>query len=213
MLIELYADIACPWCYIGERRLAQALAQRPDITVERRWRPFQLQPDLPPQGLPWAEFVAAKFGGGAQAARMFAHVAQAGAPDGIDFRFDQVATAPNTLDAHRLMLFAAEGGQEWPLADALFAAHFTEGRDLNDPDQLVAVAESVGLDGAEVRAYLATGAGIAEVQASQEQAERLGITGVPFYVIDGRYGLSGAQPVDVFVRALDELAAPAIRLG
>ena len=213
MLIEVYADIACPWCYIGERRLAQALAQRPDIEVERRWRPFQLQPDLPPQGLPWAEFVATKFGGGAQAERMFARVAQAGAPDGIDFRFDRVATAPNTLDAHRLVLFAAERGQEWPMADALFAAHFSEGRDLNDPDQLVAVAESVGLDAAAVRAYLASDAGIAEVAASQEQAERLGITGVPFYVIDGRYGLSGAQPVDVFVRALDELARPAIRLG
>ena len=144
---------------------------------------------------------------------MFAHVAQAGAPDGIDFRFDQVATAPNTLDAHRLMLFAAERGQEWPLADALFAAHFTEGRDFNDADQLVAMAERVGLDAAAVRAYLASDAGIAEVAASQETAERLGITGVPFYVIDGRYGLSGAQPVDVFVRALDELAAPAIRLG
>ena len=213
MLIEVYADIACPWCYIGERRLAEALAQRPDMEVARRWRPFQLQPDLPPQGVPWAEFVPAKFGGAAQAARMFARVAQAGAPDGIDFRFDQVATAPNTRDAHRLVLFAAEHGQEWPMADALFAAHFTEGRDLNDPDQLVAVAESVGLDAAEVRAYLASDAGVAEVQASQEQAERLGITGVPFYVIDGRYGLSGAQPVDVFVRALDELAAPAIRLG
>jgi predicted DsbA family dithiol-disulfide isomerase len=144
---------------------------------------------------------------------MFARVAQAGASDRIDFRFDQVATAPNTIDAHRLVLFAAERGQEWPMADALFAAHFTEGRDLNDPDQLVAVAESVGLDGTEVRAYLASNAGTAEVQASQEQAERLGITGVPFYVIAGRYGLSGAQPVEVFLRALDELARPAIRLG
>src|SRR5690242_5849150 len=213
MLIELYADIACPWCYIGERRLAEALAQRPDIEVERRWRPFQLQPDLPPQGLPWADFVPAKFGGAAQAERIFARVAQAGAPDGIDFRFDRVATAPNTMDAHRLVLFAAEHGQEWPMADALYAAHFTEGRDLNDRDQLVAVAGSVGLDGAEVRAYLDSDAGIAEVAASQEQAERLGITGVPFYVIDGRYGLSGAQPVEVFVRALDELTRPAIRLG
>lgn len=213
MLIEVYADIACPWCYIGERRLAEALAQRPDIAVERHWRPFQLQPDLPPQGLPWAEFVPAKFGGVAQAQRIFARVAQAGAPDGIDFRFDRVATAPNTMDAHRLVLFAAACGQEWPMADALFAAHFTEGRDLNDQNQLVAVAESVGLDAAEVRAYLASDAGIAEVAASQETAERLGITGVPFFVIDGRYGLSGAQPVEVFVRALDQLTRPAIRIA
>jgi predicted DsbA family dithiol-disulfide isomerase len=213
MLIELYADIACPWCYIGERRLAEALRQRPDITVERRWRPFQLQPDLPAQGLPWKEFVQTKFGGAVQAQRIFARVAEAGAPDGIDFRFDRVATAPNTLDAHRLVLFAAERGQEWPMADALYAAHFTDGRDLNDLDQLVALAESVGLDGEEARAYLASDAGTAEVEASQEQAERLGITGVPFYVIDGRYGLSGAQPVEVFVRALDELTRPAIRIA
>ena len=144
---------------------------------------------------------------------MFAHVAQAGAPDGIDFRFDQVATAPNTLDAHRLVLFAAEHGQEWPMADALFAAHFTEGRDLNDPDQLVAVAESAGLDAAEVRAYLV------EQRRDRGGAGQPGAGRKPghhrraVHVIDGRYGLSGAQPVEVFVRALDELARPAIRLG
>src|SRR6478609_380926 len=106
--IDLYADIACPWCYIGERRLTQALAARPDLHVERHWRPFQLQPDLPPSGIPWSDLIEQKFGGAARATAMFGRVAASGASNGIAFNFDQVTRAPNTADAHRLVLFAAE---------------------------------------------------------------------------------------------------------
>jgi predicted DsbA family dithiol-disulfide isomerase len=211
MLIDIYADVVCPWCYIGKRRLELALAERPDLEVERRWRPFQLQPDLPAKGEPWATFVQTKFGGAARAQAMFDRTAQIAAVDGLHMAFDRVASAPNTRDAHRLILFAADQGREWEMADALFAAYFAEGCDLNDADELAAIAADAGLDVAAVREMLASGTYAAAVDASQQEAAEIGITGVPFYIFDERYAISGAQPVEVFVRALDLASAEVAR--
>ncbi len=208
MKIEVYSDIVCPWCYIGEKRLAQALADRPDVEVERVWRPFQLRPEMPPEGEPWATFAAAKFGGTARAAAMFAQVAAAGAPDGAVFRFDRVASAPNTVDAHRLVLWAREQGRgEWAMADALYAAYFAEGRNLNDRDTLLALAVSVGLDADETRRHLDGGGGAAAVRESQQTAAEHGISSVPTYVIDGRYAVVGAQPAAAFAQVFDAVLA------
>ena len=206
MQIDIYADVVCPWCYIGERRLEQALAQRPDLQVTRHWRPFQLQPGMPKQGLPWAEFAERKFGGARNMQAAFGQVAAAGAADGLEFRFDQVASAPNTVDAHRLIVWAAQHGKHWELANALFAAYFTHGRDLNDVEQLVEVAAQVGLDADRVRAFLVTDEGAADVQQSQRDAAELGVSGVPFFVFNDQFAVSGAQPVAMFVRALDMAA-------
>ncbi|GIV97621.1 MAG: DSBA oxidoreductase [Herpetosiphonaceae bacterium] len=203
--IDIFADIACPWCYIGERRLERALALRPGLNVERRWRPFQLQPNLPRSGMPWHEFVQRKFGGLQRAQAMFNHVAAVGAAEGLTFAFDRMVSAPNTCDAQRLILFAEHQGCEWKAVDALFAAYFAQGRDLSRLDELVAIAAEIGLDAGQTRSYLMSDAGIAEVVESQEQAYVLGIQGVPFYIFDGRYAISGAQPVNVFLRALDSV--------
>ncbi len=207
MLIDVYADVVCPWCYIGERRLEKAIAERPDLEAERRWRPFQLQPSMPEGGLPWAEFARQKFGGEELAQAAFAHVTTVGAEEGIRFDFDRVATAPNTVDAHRLILLASKHDRQWETADALFKAYFAEGRDLNDHDELTAIVARVELDAEEVRSYLAGEEGIAEVRRSQKEAHVLGIQGVPCYVVDDRYALSGAQPVEVFLRVFDQLGA------
>jgi predicted DsbA family dithiol-disulfide isomerase len=209
VLVEVYADVVCPWCYIGKKRLESALALRPGLSVERRWRPFQLQPDLPREGVTWREFAQQKFGGWERAQSMFAHVAQTGAADGIDFNFDRVASAPNTLDAHRLILFAAEHNREWEMVDALFAAYFKEGRNLNDLSHLAEIAAQVGLDARQVSDYLAGSANEDAVNASQETAYELGIHGVPFYIFDNRYALSGAQPVKAFLYALDKASEQA----
>ena len=209
MIIDMFADIACPWCYIGEKRLEQALAQRPDLRAELRWHPFQLQPGLPKPGEPWAEFIESKFGGARRAEVAFEHVRQAAEPEGIDFRFDRMTLAPNTEDAHRLVLFAAENGREWEVVTALFRAHFTEGRNVGDLDTLVELAAGGGLGPAEVRAYLEGRQSRAEVQASQAAAARLGIGGVPFFIFDSRYAISGAQPPEVFLEALDRAAQAA----
>lgn len=207
MIIDVYADVVCPWCYIGERRLEQALSQRPGLLVERRWRPFQLNPDMPASGVAWAEFAPRKFGGMAAAQAAFTQVTAAGAADGVRFDFGRVVSAPNTVDAHRLLLWAEQSGRTWELAEALFAGYFAEGSDLNDQEQLLRIVAAAGLDRAAARAMLQSDQGRAEVAASQRQAKQLGIRGVPFYVFDGRYALSGAQPVALFVRALDQAAA------
>lgn len=207
MIIDVYADVVCPWCYIGERRLEQALAQRPQLTVERRWQPFQLNPAMPASGLDWADFAPRKFGGMQRAQAAFAQVATVGAADGISFAFDRIASAPNTVDAHRLILFARQHNREWHVSEALFAAYFSDGRNLNDHEHLVTIATGAGLVENAVRELLATDAGVAEVVASQVAAEQQGIQGVPFYIFDRRYAISGAQPVSVFVRALDQIAA------
>lgn len=213
MRIEVYADIACPWCYIGERRLEQAMQQRPDLEIVRHWRPFQLQPGLPATGVPWNEFAPRKFGGESRAEAMFQHVARVGAPDGIDFRFDRVATAANTTDGHRLILFAAEQGREWDMVERLFQAYFTDGRNLNNIDDLVAAAVAVGLDEAATRQFLDSDRFREEVAESQDIADQLGIQGVPFYIINERYGLSGAQPVEVFLQALDQVSSQSVDDG
>jgi len=207
--VEVYSDVVCPWCYIGERRLEQAIAQRPDIKVERTWKPFQLRPEMPKQGVPWGDFVQQKFGGPERAEGIFAKVTETGAGEGIEFRFDSIPSAPNTLDAHRLILLAREDGREWEMVRALYSAYFTRERNLNDHDQLVAIAAEVGLEERQVRAYLAGDKNAGEVSAGQNKAEQLGITGVPFYVFNSRYALSGAQPIEAFLHVLDLIASEA----
>ena len=207
MKIDVYADVVCPWCHVGEGRLEKALRNRPDLDVERRWRPFQLRPEMPARGLPWRPFALEKFGGEENMTRAFAHVAAAGKPDGVGFDFDRVASAPNTVDAHRLILHAQERGKEWEMADALFRGYFVEGRDLNDANDLAAVAHEAGLTPNEAYTLLDGDEGVEDVRESQRTAAELGISGVPFYVIDGRYAVSGGQPVEVWLRTLDAVEA------
>lgn len=209
MKIDVYADVVCPWCYVGVKRLEKALRSRPDLEVERRWRPFQLRPEMPAGGVPWRPFALEKFGGEENTRRAFAHVA-AGDPDGARFDFDRVASAPNTVDAHRLILHASRRGGEWPMADALFRGYFAEGRDLNDAEALTAMAADAGLDPDETRAYLAGDSGTQDVWESQQVAAGLGIGGVPFYVIDDRYAVSGGQPAEVWLRTLEAIEAERI---
>jgi predicted DsbA family dithiol-disulfide isomerase len=207
MLIEIYADIVCPWCYIGERRLARALRQRPELQVERRWRPFQLRPEMPATGVPWDAFVRDKFGGAERARQIFQHVTSLGAVEGIRFDFDNIASAPNTADAHRLVLLAAREGKEWEMVDALSAAYFTRGLNLNDEDDLARVATEVGLEAEEVRVFVAGEEEANVVWQSQEEAQRLGITSVPTFVIDHQYALQGAQEPEQILRLLDQVYA------
>jgi len=207
MKIDVYADVVCPWCYVGEKRLAAALQRRSDLDVERRWRPFQLRPEMPAGGVPWRPFALEKFGGEENMGRAFAHVAAAGEPDGVSFDFERIASAPNTVDAHRLILRAAELGRQWPVVDTLFRGYFAEGRDLNDADDLAAMTAEAGLDAQETRDYLAGDAGAREVWESQKTAAELGIAGVPFYVLENRYAVSGAQPVEAWLGALDAVEA------
>ncbi len=212
MTLDVFADIACPWCYIGEAHLAEALRQRPGLGVERRWRPFQLQPDLPPEGQDRA-FFHRKFGGPERTEAAFAHVTEAGERAGIRFDFAKLAGAPNTLDAHRLVLLAGEYDRTWETVEALFEGYFADGRDLGDAEDLVAIAEHAGLPGADVRALLGDDRYADDVRRSQTVAQRAGIGGVPLYLFGDRFALSGAQPVEAFLQALDRAAEAGVSDG
>lgn len=210
LTVDVWSDIACPFCWIGEHRLEAALAglaaEWPEVAVARRWRPFQLQPDLPRPGVAWAEFARAKFGGEAGMATAFGHVARMGAEDGLEYRFDRIAAAPNTADAHRLLLHAqgadATGVTAARLSEALFRAYFHEGRHVGERAVLLDVVAAQGLDVDAAARVLDSDQYAREVSDSQREAARLGIRGVPFVVFGGRYAVSGAQPAEVFAQAV-----------
>lgn len=203
--IDIFSDVVCPWCYIGERRLQAAMEERPDLVVTRSWQPFQLRPDMPTEGQDWKQLIDEKFGGAERANEIFAHITQLGKEEGIEFAFDHIASAANTADAHRLILFAAGQEREWEAANALYRAYFTDGKNLNDPDDLVAVAEMAGLDPAAARQFLQSNEGTVEVQQSQATANQLGINGVPFFIFNNQYAVSGAQPAELFLEVFDKL--------
>ena len=214
MTIDVYADIACPWCYVGRAHLKNALAQRPDLDVTLQWRPFQLQPDLPKEGRDFQTMLEEKFGGGDRVERMFERIRQMGREDGLTFNFDAIEVAPNTADAHRLILWAQEayGTEDGDaLATTLFRAYFTDGRNVSDRDVLVDCADETDLDADGARAMLDGDDYAGAVRESQQRAQRQGITGVPCYVFDDRQALTGAQPVDAFLEVFDAVQAESTR--
>jgi predicted DsbA family dithiol-disulfide isomerase len=206
MLVEVYSDVACPWCYIGERRFAKALAQfdaRDDVEV--LFRPYQLDPAAPRVSVPLLGALERKFGPGA--GQMMARVTGAAAEEGIEMRMER-ARSVNTLDAHRLVRLAEReygAAVQRALMDRLFEAYFTTGGDVGDRAQLAELAEASGIDRARAESYLASDEGLAEVRAAIDEARALGITAVPTFVFEGRYAVSGAQAPELFLEALREV--------
>ena len=200
MRIDIFSDIACPWCFVGERRLKQALTSFPDLEIDWHWRAFQLQPQMPPRGLEWQSFIVQKFGGAGQRDAAFAHVIESGRLEGIVFDFVRMPVAPNTVNAHRLVLAAQARGTGQVVAEALFKAYFSDAQDITDPAVLERIGATHGLE--NVSAMLETDLYVEDVHDAQVEASQLGVTGVPFIVFDERYALSGAQPLEVFTRAI-----------
>lgn len=236
VVVDVWADIACPWCYLGAHRLERAVAGRPEGTVRVRWRAFELQPDLPPGGVEARPFFLAKFGSAATMEAAFARVAGQGAADGVVFDFAAMHRAPNTRLAHRAVVLAEQRGAGQEAADALFAGHFAHGADVADLDEVLRLLDDAGVpvDVAELRALLTAGAGLDRVVADERLAADLGVTGVPFFLAAGEgaaaapppgsmdaaaapafgdlsraHAVSGAQPPAVLARLLDVAAAEA----
>ncbi|HEY8533772.1 MAG TPA: DsbA family oxidoreductase [Micromonospora sp.] len=203
MEIVIYSDIVCPWCYIGKRRLEQALDSY-DGEVSLRYRPFQLDPRPVSEPRPVAEALAEKFGGPERVRQLLAHVTSVAAESGLTLRFDRALNA-NTFDAHRLVRFAAERGRASEMVDALFRAHFVDGVDVGSRAALASVAAATGFDEQEVRAYLDSSAGVDEVRAEVEEARRIGVTSVPTFVFAGKYVVTGAQPPETLLKVLTEI--------
>ncbi|MGW5670199.1 DsbA family oxidoreductase [Micromonospora sp. NPDC003776] len=203
MEIEIYADVVCPWCWIGKRRLEQALESY-DGEVTVRYRPFQLDPTPVTEPKPLIEALGAKFGGRDQAEGMAAHVTRVAAGAGIDMHFDR-AVAANTFEAHRLVRFATERGRAAELVERLYRAHFQDGIDVGSKDALVTLATEVGLDEAEARDYLESNLGRREVAADLSAAHQLGVSSVPTFVLAGKYAVTGAQEPQTLLAALREV--------
>ena len=199
--IEIWSDVVCPWCYIGKRRLERALAEFEHAgEVEVTWRSFQLNPDMPAgRAVPTMDYLAGRFG--AQSKAMVARVADLARSEGLDLDFD-AALSVNTMDAHRTVHLAADHGVADAAEERLMHAHFTEGADLSDPETLAGLLAEINLPADRVRTVLAGTEYADAVRADVEQAYAFGATGVPFFVIDRKYGISGAQPTEAFLHAL-----------
>jgi predicted DsbA family dithiol-disulfide isomerase len=201
--IQVVHDLVCPWCYIGLRRLKRALASRLDIQAELSFHPFLLNPDMPRAGIARADYNIRRFGGTERAQRVHAGISEAGLAEGINFRFDLIRRTPSSVDAHRLVRFAAGFIDTAALIETLFAAYFTEGRDIGDSEELTAIAARHALPVAAVQQLLAGNEGTEKVHEDNLNAHRLGISGVPCFVIAGTHAIAGAQEPEVISRLFD----------
>lgn len=205
MRIDVVSDMVCPWCYLGKRRLETALASRPDIEAEVHWLPFELNPAMPEGGLPRDEYLAARLGGLDALREAQARLTELGAREGITYRFDRIARSPNTRRAHALARIAAEAGRQDATIDALFRGYFESGEDIGNLDTLVRIATGAGLDGVAVEARLRTAGDGPAIEAIEREIRAAGISGVPFFILDRRLTLSGAQEPQVFESAFRQL--------
>ncbi|TAG49044.1 MAG: DsbA family oxidoreductase [Betaproteobacteria bacterium] len=211
--IDVVSDVVCPWCYIGKRHLEAALAtwrassplaETTDVHV--RWHPFQLNPDLPAEGVDRQGYLENKFGGKARAAEIYARVGAAGRSAGLVLNFDGIARQPNTLAAHALIAFVQQHQPDRAdaLVERLFQAYFIDGRFIGDVDVLVAIASECGLDAASVRAAISDPWTLEKISAQDQTVRSQGVTGVPFFVFNNQTALSGAQPPELIARAMSE---------
>jgi predicted DsbA family dithiol-disulfide isomerase len=204
--VDIVSDAICPWCFIGKRRFEQALAQAPkDVEVLIAWRPYQLNPDMPPEGMDRKTYLSTKFGGDARADEIYRRVREAGRTAGIEFDFKSIPRTPNTIDAHRLIGLAGRAGRQDAVVEALFRAYFLDGRDIGSRDVLCEIGASSGLEEKTLRTYLTGRDDVDRVENEDAMARRMGIQGVPCFILNRKYAISGAQEPAVFLEAIDML--------
>ncbi|MBS9720528.1 DsbA family oxidoreductase [Tianweitania sp. BSSL-BM11] len=208
LTIDVVSDVVCPWCYIGQKKLERALALIPDIQVTVQWLPYQLDPTIPRNGTDRHAYMLAKFGSAEKVDEIHARIASVGQELGITFDFAAIKIAANTLDAHRLIRWAGATSHDIQgrLISNLFSAFFEQGRDIGDRETLTDLASKSGMDAAVVSALLATQSDVEAVQQEVATATNMGITGVPCFLLDGRYALMGAQEPGVLADAIRQVA-------
>lgn len=203
LTIDVYSDVICPWCYLGKKRLESALADWGGPVLVR-FLPYELNPATPEAGINHHDYLASKMGSEKALEAAHARLTDLGKEVGLDYRFDLIEKIPNTFQAHRVLWLAEKEGKGRELHDAFFKGYFTEGKDLTRLETLVELAVSVGLDKNKVETFLKSTEGEKEVRKSEEKAYDLGVTGVPFFVFNNKFALSGAQPVSAFKQALHQ---------
>lgn len=208
MRIDIVSDTVCPWCFVGKRRLERAIAERPGISFEISWRPFQLNPDMPADGMDRDAYMAAKFGAD-RAGRFYQVIATAGGGEGIDFAFATMTRVPNTIDSHRLIRWAGSAGVQDAVVEALFREYFLDSADIGKPEVLIRVAREAGMDG-DVVAGLLAGDDDKELVADEDKMARaMGVTGVPCFIIEQKYAIVGANEPAAFFDIFDRAQAEA----
>jgi predicted DsbA family dithiol-disulfide isomerase len=204
--IDIASDVVCPWCYIGKRRIEKAMIQLTDqFEFEVSYLPFELNPQTPKEGFNQKEYLTKKFGSEEKYNQITSHVASVAAGEGLKFDFSKQKKSPNTRDAHRILLFAKQEGKQLAAKEAFMKAYFEEGVDLTKKENLLAISEQVGLHPQRIAALLDSDEGLAEVIMSEQANHQRGISGVPYYIINNQYGISGAQSSEVFVQALTQI--------
>ncbi len=203
LTIEIFSDVVCPWCFIGKRRLDAVVTGQADVVL--RWRPYQLYPNLPSEGVNRVEALERRYGPGADRGRIPERIRLEGEEEGIEFRYDLIERTPNTTLAHRLLEFSFPAGLQHELAEALFQAYFCRGVDVGDAEELIRIAAETGLSEPDTREYLASDSGLEEVRAQLARAPELGISGVPGYYLADSFLLPGAQTSETMGQIIDRV--------
>jgi predicted DsbA family dithiol-disulfide isomerase len=213
--IGVISDVVCPWCYIGKRRLEKAMLNVSDkFDFEVEYFPFELNPKMPVNGVDQKQYLSDKFGGEERYDQITGHTTAVAAEEGLTFDFSAQKVSPNTRNAHRLIQLAKEDGKQIELVEAFFKAYFSQGLDLTNLETLTNIAVAAGMDKTKVTQFLQSDTGITEVEIAEHELHQLGITGVPFYVIDNKYGISGAQAPESFIKVFEEIhASPQLASG
>jgi predicted DsbA family dithiol-disulfide isomerase len=204
MQIDIVSDTVCPWCFIGKRRIARAIAMRPEMTFDVHWRPYRLDPTIPPEGVDRRAYLKAKFGDSPRSAEMGEIIRKEGTGEGIDFHFDKIERSPNTLDSHRVIRWAASAGVQDDLVERMFDAYFVHGRNIGDRAVLAEIAAGAGMDSNLVADLLDKGADKDIVEKEDLLAHEMGISGVPTFIFENRYMISGAREPEILVRIIDK---------
>ncbi|MEM8979141.1 MAG: DsbA family oxidoreductase [Pseudomonadota bacterium] len=204
--LDILSDPICPWCYIGKTHLFRALQNKPDHPFEITWHPFQLNPDMPAEGMDRTAYLETKFGGREGALKAYAPVVQTFQDMGLEkVDLGAIKRTPNTLDAHRLIHWAGVEGRQTAVVHALFEAYFEQARDISDPEVLCDIADSKGMDAAVVAKLLATDADRQDIKNRDAQGREMGVTGVPTFIVANQHAVPGAQPPELWERVIDEL--------
>jgi len=205
--LDIISDPICPWCFIGKSRLMKALEAEPDHPFVIEWHPFQLNPDMPAEGMDRRAYLETKFGGKENAVRVYSEIEQHATEEGLEIDFAAIKRTPNTINAHRLIHWAGIEQKQNAVVDALFAAYFKEGRDIGDTDVLADIADSAGMDAAVVRKLLESDADVEDIRKRDTHSREMGVNSVPTFIVANQHAVPGAQPADLWRRVIADLKA------
>ncbi len=203
--LDIISDPICPWCYIGKTHLDKALAEHPDHPFTIEWHPFQLNPDMPPEGMDRRAYLEGKFGGKEGAIRAYAPVVEHAQAAGLNINFEGMQRTPNTIDAHRLIHWAGIEGRQTEAVSALFEAYFVEARDIGDPEVLADIADGIGMDAAVVSKLLRSDADADSIRARDTHSRQMGVNSVPTFIVASKHAVPGAQPPELWAKVISEL--------